>query len=178
MNRIVTYTLILFFACFIEMNSQSVGVGYGFSGTQNFGSPESSIHLSVSINLNERVIGNLSMSNWSGLDGNLQFNNISGTYFGNVGIGLSFLYKYHNTKDFEYYAGFGVNQFEKIHKYSGLKYFLFEPAISITPLFIKYNLNNVFSLFTNGTINFSTEDLNPNWGSIVIGVYFNPINLF
>jgi hypothetical protein len=179
MNRLL-YFLFLFCISSI-IKSQSIGIGYGLSGTQNFGEPESTIHASVLININEKILGCISISNWSGIDGNMQFydSNVSrGSFYGNVGIGLSFLYKYYNSADWEYYLGVGLNQFERIHKDLGWESSFYEPAISITPLFIKYNLNETISLFTNGTLSFSANYANPNWGSLVVGIYVNPISMF
>ena len=181
MNRLSFFFFLFCISSII--NSQSIGVGYGFSGTQNFGEPQSTIHASVLVNINEKVLGCISVSNWSGRDNNLNFHDIldggGGTFFGNVGVGLSFLYKCYNTKDFEYYFGVGLSQYEKIHKNSGCETnSYYEPAISLTPLFLKYNLNETISLFTNGTLSFSANYANPNWGSLVVGVYVNTINLF
>ena len=178
MNRLVYFFFLLCVSSII--NSQSIGIGYGFSGTQNFGKLESTIHASVLININEKVLGCISVSNWSGVDHNLQFYNSSGmgSFFGNVGVGLSFLYKYYNSTNWEYYLGVGLNQYEKIRKDSDWESSYYEPAISITPLFIRYNLNETISLFTNGTLSFSANYANPNWGSLVVGIFVNPISMF
>ncbi|MDP3581614.1 MAG: hypothetical protein Q8S39_06735, partial [Ignavibacteria bacterium] len=93
MNRLVYFFFLFCISSLI--NSQSIGIGYGFSGTQNFGKPQSTIHASVLININEKVLGCISVSNWSGMDENLRLlssSNLGGSFFGNVGVGLSFLY--------------------------------------------------------------------------------------
>lgn len=184
MNRIITYMFVLFFACIVEINSQSLGVGYGISGVQNYGVPESTLNLSVMFEFNEKCSGYISFSNWGGVDNNLtlfkstpQYPNTN-SYFGNISLGFSFLYKYYTTEELEYCVGVGLSQFEKIHKYFGTESNSFEPVISITPLFIKYDLSDVFSIFTNGTISLSTEGFNPNWGSLVVGIFVNPISMF
>ena len=178
MNRLVYFFFLFCISSII--NSQSIGIGYGFSGTQNFGAPESTIHASILVNINERVLSCISVSNWSGKDHNLQFynSNAKGSFYGNVGVGLSFLYKYYYAKDFEYYFGVGLSQYEIIRKDSDFGSSLYEPAISLTPLFIKYNLNETFSLFTNGTLSFSANYANPNWGSLVVGIFVDPISMF
>lgn len=178
MNRLVYFFFLLCVSSII--NSQSIGIGYGFSGTQNFGKPESTIDVSVLVDLNENVTSSISVSNWSGMDGNLRLSNsiIRGSFYGNVGIGISFFYKYYEANDFLFSFGIGLTQFEKIDNYYGLGNSSYSPAFSLTPLFVKYKLNETVSLFSKGTVSFSADYGNPNWGSLVIGIFVDPISMF
>ncbi len=184
MKRVIIYVSIIFFARIIETNAQSVGFGYGIVGIQNYGVPEHTVNVSVLFEFNEIYACHISLSNWSGIDNNFtlfrsnpHYPN-SNSYFGNTSIGFSFLYKYYATEELDYCAGVGLNQYEKIHKYFGTESYSFEPAISVTPLFINYNLNKMFSLYASGSVSLSTENLNPNWGSLIIGIIINPTSTF
>ena len=166
----------------LQLDAQSIGVEYGLSGTENYGSPENTIGVSVSMKVSERMLAFVSYSKWSGEDGNYAYakrypgttNSLSG-YYGNVGLNLSLLHKYYNTQNVYLYfgTGFGTYKIMNLDNYNN-QYNYFTAAFVLTPLFISWNIDDNYFLYSKGSLGFKPDRYVPDWGTLSIGVSYNP----
>ena len=174
--------LILTLLCYWQLNAQSIGIEYGVSGTQNYGIPENTMGLSFSMKLNDRVSGYASYLKWNGEDDNYTYSKkYPGTlksslgFYGNVGLNLSLHYKYYSREQFNFYSGFGFGHYKMFNRNSDdTEYDFFISAILITPLFVEWNINDTYSIYSKGLLGFKPNEIAPDWGSLVFGVSYNP----
>lgn len=180
----LTITVVLVACLYSVIKPQSVGVAYGISGTQNFGIPLSTIDFSFLLNLSEKFSATVTFANWSGEDGNYSYFKANSFYpnansfYGNQSFNLLIFYNFGSHNKFQFSVGTGFGQYKMLHRYYGYEDYNFESAIVLAPLFITYSLTNNIALFTRGILGFETASLNPNWGSLVIGIFVNPISMF
>jgi hypothetical protein len=166
----------------IQLYAQGIGVEYGISGSENFGKPERTIGVTLAVRLNEYVLGTFSYANWNGEDGNLAYakEHLNQAYnsfgfYGNTGLNYSLLYKYFNGNTIQIYGGLGFGQYENLSislKKSIDSYYI--SAITVTPLYLQWKMSEKYSLYSRGMIGVKPNVIAPDWGSLLIGVMYNP----
>lgn len=166
----------------IPLYAQGIGIEYGISGSENFGQPERTIGFTLALRLNNNVLGTFSYSRWNGEDGNFAYakehlhqSYNSFGFYGNTGLNYSLLYKYYSTNAIQAYGGLGFGQYENISISLGKSissYYI--SAITITPIYVQWNLSETYSLYSRGMIGVKPNAIAPDWGSLLIGVMYDP----
>ena len=149
--------------------AQRIGLEAGLAGVENYSALNPSVGLSLFLPLTDRFRGVASVAQWAGCDGNNEQCDEPRAGFGNRGFNVVGLYRVVGSSATNASVGAGLGWYEMLRIRDGESHSRYDEAVTLSAearRAVAYNS----SVYLRGDLSFPTDDNQPRWSFLRLGV--------